>query len=108
SGDTSWPEICVAPDAMSRWRVVGFGSGSDDDFVCGGVGGEGVEGFVVVVDGEAVSDEAFGADPSGAQRGDGGAEGGCFGEGSQDGDLAAEDVEAGDRREVLGVGDSGY
>ena len=35
---------------MSRWRVVGFGSGSDDDFVCGGVGGEGVEGFVVVVE----------------------------------------------------------
>ena len=65
-----------------------------------------VKGFVVVVDGEAVSDEAFGADPSGAQRGDGGAEGGCFGEGSQDGDLASEDVERVDREDVLGVGDA--
>ena len=55
--------------------------------------GERVERLAVVVQGEAVGDDAVGLRPAGPQRGDRRAERGDLGERALDGDLAAEDVE---------------
>src|SRR3954453_14209397 len=88
---------CVAPIVVLLAPCLGslraLGLRDDDDLVRLTVVREGVERLVVVVQGEAVSDDPVRACPSRPQRPDRRAERGHLGERAFDGDLTAEHVE---------------
>src|SRR6185312_16460488 len=76
----------------------------DDDLVDGPVTAQRIQGAGVVVEREAVRDEAVGPGPSAAQRRDRGRERVDLGEGPLDGDLAPEHVVRADPYEVFRLG----
>src|SRR5687768_10968647 len=98
----SMPSTAPRSPVEARWdsgmvitsiRGMARQSRDDDDLVCGRVRSERVKGLAVVVEPEAMGDDAVRLRPAGTQRGDGRAERGDLREGALDGDLSAEDVE---------------